>query len=285
MTLGDLLPEASLDPGFAHTAVTGVTSDSRKVKRGFLFVAIAGSRADGAAYAADAARRGLTRTVVVAHAFVTGGSGCESERDIRVGGIGDVPADVFRGFDYVALGHLHGRQHPVAGSARLAYSGSPLAFSFSERHHTKSVELVDLDGDGTVTSRSLLVPVPRPLREVRGRLADLLERAASDLAGCRDAWVRAVITDPSRPHAPLEQLRAVWPHTLLLAFEPEGGLSDPAADLARLATLTDPVDICAEFVRFVDGEEADDEVLAVLRASVEAVHARDPGPAGEAEVA
>ncbi len=58
MTLGDLLPEASLDPGFAHTAVTGVTSDSRKVKRGFLFVAIAGSRADGAAYAARAVEAG-----------------------------------------------------------------------------------------------------------------------------------------------------------------------------------------------------------------------------------
>lgn len=58
MTLGELLPEAPLDPGFAHIAVTGVTSDSRKVKRGFLFIAIAGSKADGAAYAAKAVEAG-----------------------------------------------------------------------------------------------------------------------------------------------------------------------------------------------------------------------------------
>lgn len=58
MTLGELLPEASLDPGYAHIVVTGVTSDSRKVQRGFLFIAIAGSKADGAAYAAKAVEAG-----------------------------------------------------------------------------------------------------------------------------------------------------------------------------------------------------------------------------------
>jgi UDP-N-acetylmuramoyl-L-alanyl-D-glutamate--2,6-diaminopimelate ligase len=58
VTLGELLPEAILDPGFAPIAVTGVTSDSRKVKRGFLFIAIAGSKADGAAYATKAVQAG-----------------------------------------------------------------------------------------------------------------------------------------------------------------------------------------------------------------------------------
>ena len=58
MRLGELLAEAALDPGFAPIAVTGVTSDSRKVKRGFLFIAIAGSKADGAAYAGRAVEAG-----------------------------------------------------------------------------------------------------------------------------------------------------------------------------------------------------------------------------------
>lgn len=58
MTLGELLPEATLDPGYAHIVVTGVTSDSRKVLRGFLFIAIAGSKADGAAYAVKVVEAG-----------------------------------------------------------------------------------------------------------------------------------------------------------------------------------------------------------------------------------
>ncbi len=70
---------------------------------------------------ADAAARGAARTVVAAHAFVTGGQPAESERDIRVGGVADVPAAVFAGFSYVALGHLHGAQR--AGLAGAAGAG------------------------------------------------------------------------------------------------------------------------------------------------------------------
>ncbi|KQY99967.1 UDP-N-acetylmuramoylalanyl-D-glutamate--2,6-diaminopimelate ligase [Pseudolabrys sp. Root1462] len=58
MNLGDLLPEAKIDPGFAAVAITGVSSDSRKVRPGFLFIAIAGNKADGAEYAAKAVEAG-----------------------------------------------------------------------------------------------------------------------------------------------------------------------------------------------------------------------------------
>src|ERR1700689_2417885 len=57
---------------------------------------------------ADARRSGIQRRVVMAHGWVAGGAASESERDITVGGIGQVPADLFGGFSYVALGHLHG---------------------------------------------------------------------------------------------------------------------------------------------------------------------------------
>ena len=121
---------------------------------------------------ADAQERGIARTVVAAHAFVTGAMPCDSERDIRVGGIGDAPASVFAGLTYVALGHLHGQQDVARGAAgtTVRYSGSPLAFSFSERHHRKSVTLAEIDGAGQVTTTRLATPVPRPLREVRGKL-------------------------------------------------------------------------------------------------------------------
>lgn len=45
-------------------AVSGVSSDSRTVEPGFLFFALAGTKADGSAYAADAAKRGAAAIVV-----------------------------------------------------------------------------------------------------------------------------------------------------------------------------------------------------------------------------
>jgi exonuclease SbcD len=220
---------------------------------------------------ADAAARGLRRTIVIAHALVTGGQVSESERDIRVGGIGDAPARVLAGCSYLALGHLHGQQRVDAGGTTSArYSGSPLAFSFSERDHRKSVTLAEIAGDGTVVTQLLPTPVPRPLREVRGRLDELLARADGDLADLAGAWVKAVLTDQARPVAPMERLRERWPHTIALDFQPEGGLTGPDADLTRLAEAVDPVEICGLFVDFVAGAPPDEAQLAVLRQAVEA---------------
>src|SRR3984957_6403678 len=58
----------------------------------------------------DGGARGGRRRFVLAHGWVTGGAASDSERDITVGGVGQVPAATFAGFSYAALGHLHGQQ-------------------------------------------------------------------------------------------------------------------------------------------------------------------------------
>ena len=221
---------------------------------------------------ADARERGLDRVVVAAHAFVTGAEQSPSERDIRVGGIGDAPASVFAGFSYAALGHLHGPQAvPAPGGTVARYSGSPLAFSFGEARQRKSVTLVELDGAGQVAVTLLAAPVPRPLAEVRGTLETLLARARGDLAGLAGAWVKAVLTDQVRPSAPMERLREHWPHTLVLDFAPEGGLPGADADLARVAEASDPAEICAMFVEYASGGPPDQAQRAELRDVTETV--------------
>ena len=68
------------------------------------------------------------RNVLLCHQFVTGAATCESE-ELSVGGTDNVDAAAFNGFDYVALGHLHGPQN--VGSGRIRYCGTPLKYSFS----------------------------------------------------------------------------------------------------------------------------------------------------------
>lgn len=248
-----LLPDAvaeTLGAPCTHTAVLGAAAELIR---------------------ADAARRGLDRVVVAAHAFVTGGTGCDSERDLRVGGIGDADAAVFTGFSYTALGHLHGAQ-VVRADGAVQYCGSPLAFSFSESGHTKSVTLVDLSPQGEVRTERLPTPVPRRLREVTGTLDELLRRSSTDLADCRDAWVRAVLTDTERPHAPLERLREVWPHTLVLDLAPAGL---PPAPAATDPALRDPVDLCADFVAHVDARAVSPDERALLARAVESARAAE----------
>ncbi|WP_336322443.1 exonuclease SbcCD subunit D [Streptomyces lavendofoliae] len=204
-----------------------------------------------------------TRSVVLAHAFVAGGAPSDSERDITVGGVAAVPSGVFDGVDYVALGHLHGSQ---AITERIRYSGSPLAYSFSEAGHRKTMWLVDLDGDGTVRAERIDCPVPRPLARLRGGLDDLLGDPALDRH--EDAWVEATLTDPVRPADPMARLTERFPHTLSLLFDPERPDDETGASYARRLRDRDDQQVAEDFVAHVRGGAGpdDQERAALLRA-------------------
>ncbi|MEU6948424.1 exonuclease SbcCD subunit D [Streptomyces sp. NPDC046316] len=202
-----------------------------------------------------ATRPAGTRSVVLAHAFVAGGEPSDSERDITVGGVAAVPAGVFDGVDYVALGHLHGSQ---TVTPRVRYSGSPLAYSFSEVHHRKSMWLIDLGADGTIEAAERVdCPVPRPLARIRGRLDDLLADPA--LVRHEESWVEATLTDPVRPAEPMARLAERFPHTLNLVFEPERTEGDPLASYAQRLRDRSDQQIAEDFVAHVRGGAGPDD--------------------------
>lgn len=213
-----------------------------------------------------------TRSVVMAHAFVLGGQGSESERDIRVGGVDSVPAGVFDGVDYVALGHLHGAQRLTPGPGAdgrapvLQYSGSPLAYSFSERNHRKGTVLLTLGPDGVQGSPELVpAPVPRRLTQLEGTLQEVLATV-----GHREDWVKVLVTDAARPAELVPRLRAVFPHALVVEHRPAHRESmEPAA----VTAARDPLDVAAEFVEHVTGSGPTEPERAVLRRAYEAVQA------------
>ncbi|GAA1271016.1 exonuclease SbcCD subunit D [Kitasatospora nipponensis] len=214
-----------------------------------------------------AARPPGTRAVVLAHAFVTGGAPSDSERDIAVGGVASVPAALFEGVHYAALGHLHGAQ---TLAPHLRYSGSPLAYSFSEARQRKTMWLVELAADGSVAAERVDCPVPRPLACLRGRLEELL--ADPELAEHEGSWVQVTLTDPGRPAEPMERLRRRFPHTLQLLFEPaEQPAGPPASYAARVRGRTD-LEVAENFVRHVrPGTEPDAGELGWLREGFEQV--------------
>ncbi len=204
------------------------------------------------------------RSVVMAHAFVTGGATSDSERDIAVGGVAAVPPAVFDGADYAALGHLHGRQEVADG---VCYSGSPVAMSFSEARHTKGSWLVDLSGDGDPVVDFVAAPVERPLALLRGTLDELL--TGREHAAAESAWCQVTLTDPLRPLGAMERLRARFPHTLDLRFAPTGAVTTMSAYAASLSERSD-LDVCCDFLTHVrGGHGADDAERQLLAEAVE----------------
>ena len=198
----------------------------------------------------DLRNRSGLGTMVLAHAFVTGGEPCESERSIRVGGIDHVPGSVFDGVDYVALGHLHGAQKLAEN---LRYSGSPLAYSFSEARHRKQVLLVELDSYGLHKVTQVELPVPRRLATVSGTLDDLLtDPGHADLEEC---YLSVAVTDHVRPLDLQRKLQERFPYAVHAEWRPDGGRA--AADLRYADAVRGRSDhqIAAGFVLDVRGSE------------------------------
>src|SRR6476661_4894683 len=219
---------------------------------------------------ADIAARAKTRTVhsvVLAHTFASGGISTDSERDLSIGGVGAVPLDLFDGFSYTALGHLHGWQ-TLSGPVR--YSGSPLAYSFSESTHQKGAWLVEIGPEGVASVAEVLWEAPRSLAVLRGPLEELLADPAH--AWAETAYCQVTLTDAQRPARAMERLRARFPDTLVLAFDPQGAAAPAEASYSsRLAGAPDDLAVCCGFLDHVRGRDADPAERAALAAALEIV--------------
>ena len=156
--------------------------------------------------------RGSDRSVVVAHAFVTGASApstSESEKRLSIGTAEMVAADVFAGHSYVALGHLHRPQSVQHDTIR--YSGTPLPYSFSETD-PKSVVLIDLAADGSVDIEMVPIPQGRPVARITGTIDELLTSAEFD--GLSEYFVLAELTDTEYVTDARDRLSARFPHVV-----------------------------------------------------------------------
>lgn len=156
------------------------------------------------------------RNVLVAHQFVAGAVVSESE-ELIIGGLDQISAEVFEGFDYVALGHLHAPQQVKYGWVR--YSGSPLAYSVSEAEGgaKKCALLADMDARGDVNVERVPFAPLRQVRVIRGRFRDVLEMPYSE------DYVDITLTDENRPMDAIGALRVNFPNLIGLQWEGRNG--------------------------------------------------------------
>lgn len=151
------------------------------------------------------------RSVLLAHAFVSGGESSDSERPLTVGGAEQVAPECFAGFDYVALGHLHRPQTPVP--ERVRYSGSLMKYSFSEVAHTKSVDLVEMDARGVCSIEPIRLKPPRDLRLIAGTFEGIVSCFDPDAPGRQD-YIQVRLAERLPPLDAMARLRELYPNVL-----------------------------------------------------------------------
>ncbi len=224
------------------------------------------SQAQTMAHAMRLVRDGMAehpgRSVAIAHCFAAGVDATAGlEREVRQGGLDMVPLSAFDGPDYVALGHIHGRQ---SLSERVRYAGAPLHYSFGEQHKERGSWLVELDGNGLASVEWLALPVPRRLVTLTGTLDEILSDTNAE-AHAND-WVCAVYTDALAQREPMRRLKERFPHCAMVQHSPLDAVQKDersySARLTSAVTDTERIEAFLEHVRAGQGSsERESELI------------------------
>lgn len=210
------------------------------------------------------------RNLLVTHQFVLGASHCDSE-EVNIGGTDGVPADLFRAYDYVALGHLHAPQ--AVGRAELRYSGSPLKYSFSEASQTKSVTEVVLEEKGSVRISELPLRPLRDLKRIRGRFEELSQKCFYDGTEFRECYLDITLTDEQDVPDALQKLRLIYPYIMHLGYDNRRTRQTGRPELPESEEELPAEELIREFYRQQNGQELTSEQAALLAEILEETEA------------
>ncbi len=195
------------------------------------------------------------KNIVLSHSLIVGSELSESDRSARVGFATAISKDVFQGFDYVALGHIH---KPQAVENHIRYCGSPLKYSFgAEENQEKGVVVIDTQ---TMDIRFVPIAPKRQRRSVTGTFEEILAR--EDI---REDYLRLYVLDRYAGLELISQLRERFPGLLEVygkSLHEEGAASSLSVE--ELEKL-DEEDIMVKFLAENFSAEPTPEQLELFR--------------------
>ncbi len=216
------------------------------------------------------------RNILLSHQFYTGQGQemelCESEQSvIMAGGLDKISCEVVKDFDYVALGHLHGKQQ--AGYDHIRYCGTPYKYSISEEKHNKSITVVSV-GEKREPIQVEYLPLIglQDVRKIKGTFAEVLAQATKH--NCHD-YVSITITDEEEPYHFREKLKEVYDHLLEVRVDntrTREKMSDTVLETASLSPM-EAFSLFYETVHHTSMNEEEQFVMAKIIDKVQEMEA------------
>ena len=201
------------------------------------------------------------RNILVTHQFVTGAELSESE-DIIVGGTDNVSGEVFDGFDYVALGHIHREQ--TVGKDNIRYCGTPLKYSFSEAKNIKSVTILDFnDKENIEYSKIPLTPL-RDMREIRGTYYELTLKSNYESTNTED-YLHITLTDEEDIPDAIGKLRSIYPNIMKLDYDNLRTRGSGTVDAIENIESKSPFELFADLFKQQNNQDMSEEQEEIMR--------------------
>lgn len=211
---------------------------------------------------------GQQRSVLLAHQFVTGAAQGGSE-ELSVGGSENVDADVFAGFDYVALGHIHGPQY--VGSKQIRYCGTPLKYSFSEASHEKSVTVVELREKGSLHIRTAALHPKRDLVELRGMYDEVISKPFYEHTTWQEDYTHITLTDEEDIPDAVGKLRVVYRNLMRMDYDNKRTRHDQRIEADTEIRSKSPLELFSDFYEMQNGQPMSEQQRHCMAQLIETV--------------
>ena len=203
--------------------------------------------------------------MIVSHAFISDSETSTSDRAAEIGFASQVSAEVFDGFDYVALGHIH---KPQNVTDKIRYSGTPMPYSFGkEEKQEKSVTIINTSD---MKQQVVCLPLLHRRNTIVGTLNELLDFDGPD--EIKNGYVRLQVTDQYIGLEALSELRKVFPNILEASGKSfEGENASITLTMDELEKLeSDPVEVFKHFCMEEINIEPDGHLLDLFKAAISA---------------
>ena len=201
------------------------------------------------------------RNILITHQFVTGAELSESE-DIIVGGTDNVSGEVFDGFDYVALGHIHREQ--TVGKDNIRYCGTPLKYSFSEAKHIKSVTILDFRGKENIEYSKIPLTPLRDMREISGTYDELTLKSNYENTNVDD-YLHITLTDEEDIPDAIGKLRSIYPNIMKLDYDNLRTRGSGIVDAIENIESKSPFELFADLFKQQNNQDMSEEQEEIMR--------------------
>lgn len=201
------------------------------------------------------------RNILVTHQFVTGAELSESE-DIIVGGTDNVSGEVFDGFDYVALGHIHREQ--TVGKDNIRYCGTPLKYSFSEAKNIKSVTILDFNDKGNIEYSKIPLTPLRDMREIRGTYYELTLKSNYESTNTEN-YLHITLTDEEDIPDAIGKLRSIYPNIMKLDYDNLRTRGSGTVDAIENIESKSPFELFSDLFKQQNNQDMSEEQEEIMR--------------------
>ena len=208
------------------------------------------------------------KNILITHQFVTGSSRTESE-DISVGGSDNVDADIFKDFDYVALGHIHRSQ--CCDSEYIRYCGTPLKYSFSESKDIKSITMLDIKEKGNIKLDFIPLTPLRDMVEIKGSYNELMLKSFYENTSLTDDYVHITLTDEEDIPDVITKLRVVYKNIMKLDYDNQRTKKSSEINPINDMDSKSPLELFDTFYELQNGKHLSDTQRVFLKNIIEEI--------------